>query len=90
MMSNEHLPCPLERARNPFTCGISGRTFTALQQKERVDLLKRSLSKELGFEVNKGTEWDKVVGIYAFNTVSCDFDFRETGEGEDRADKDAS
>lgn len=70
MMNNEHLPCSLERARNPFTCGISGRTFTALQQKERVDILKRSLSKELGFKVNEGTEWDKVVGIYAFNTVS--------------------
>ena len=69
MMSNEHLPCSLERAKNPFTCGISGRTYTAVQQKERVDILKRSLAKDLGFEVNKGTEWDKVVGVYAFNTV---------------------
>lgn len=69
-MSNEHLPCPLERAKNPFTCGISGRTFTALEQKERVDILKRQLKKEMGWEVNQGSEWDKVVGIYAFNTVS--------------------
>lgn len=72
MMSNEHLPCPLERAKNPFTCGISGRTFTALEQKERVDILKRQLKKEMGWEVNQGSEWDKVVGIYAFNTVSDD------------------
>lgn len=73
MMSNEHLPCPLERAKNPFTCGISGRTFTALEQKERVDILKRQLKKEMGWEVNQGSEWNKVVGIYAFNTVSDDF-----------------
>lgn len=37
----------------------------------RVEHLARALSKEFGWQPNKGTEWDKVVGIFALNTV-CD------------------
>jgi len=70
MLNNEHRHAPLEKSKNPFTCGISGRTYTALEAKERVSFLARALSKDLGFEVNKGTEWDKVIGLYALNTVS--------------------
>jgi ribosome assembly protein SQT1 len=74
MLNNEHRHAPLEKSKNPFTCGISGRTYTALEAKERVSFLARALSKDLGFEVNKGTEWDKVIGLYALNTVSyCTF-----------------
>ena len=36
---------------------------------DRVDHLAKGLAKEFGWEVNKGTEWDKVVGIFALNTV---------------------
>ena len=36
---------------------------------DRVDHLARALSKEFGWEPNKGTEWDKVIGIFALNTV---------------------
>ena len=35
----------------------------------RVESLARGLAKELGWEPNKGTEWDKVAGIFALNTV---------------------
>jgi ribosome assembly protein SQT1 len=54
---------------DPFTCGISGRSFTAEEQKDRVTYLARSLSKELGWNVNQGKELDKVAGIFAQNTV---------------------
>ncbi|KAH8757855.1 hypothetical protein F5882DRAFT_453918 [Hyaloscypha sp. PMI_1271] len=60
---------PLKSSRNPFTCGISGRTFTALEMVERTDRLARALSKEFGWQPNQGTEWDKVAGIFALNTV---------------------
>lgn len=70
MLNNKYLSVPLEEAKNPYTCGLSGRTYSALEAKERTGFLARALSKELGFEVNKGSEWDKVIGIYAFNTVS--------------------
>jgi hypothetical protein len=60
---------PFKVAKDPFTCGISGRTFNCEQQAERTDALARALSQELGWTVNDGTEWDKVVGVFALNTV---------------------
>ncbi|KAI9726236.1 MAG: hypothetical protein M1834_009091 [Cirrosporium novae-zelandiae] len=60
---------PLGYSRSPFTCGLSGREYSALELRERVDYLARALSKEFGWMPNKGTEWDKVVGVYALNTV---------------------
>jgi hypothetical protein len=36
---------------------------------DRVEHLARALSKELGWQPNRGTEWDKVAGIFALNTV---------------------
>lgn len=60
---------PASKSQNPFTCGISGRTFSVKQMATRVDHLARALSKELGWEPNKGTEWNKVAGIFALNTV---------------------
>lgn len=68
---------PLGYANNPFTCGLSGKTYSALEVKERVDYLARGLSKELGFEPNKGTEWDKVVAVFSLNTVSTNFHKKE-------------
>lgn len=67
--NNEYRDVPLEKAKNPFTCGISGRTFTALEQKQRIQWLTSALQKELGWAVNEGSEWDKVVGIFSLNTV---------------------
>jgi acyl-CoA synthetase (AMP-forming)/AMP-acid ligase II len=60
---------PFKDAKDPFTCGISGRTFNYEQQVERSDALARALSQELGWTVNGGTEWDKVMGVFALNTV---------------------
>ncbi|CZT48477.1 probable phenylacetyl-CoA ligase [Rhynchosporium secalis] len=60
---------PLKSSRNPFTCGLSGRTFSATEVVTRVDHLARALAKEFGWKPNAGTEWDKVVGIFALNTV---------------------
>lgn len=61
---------PLGYSRPPFTCGLTGKQYSALEVKERVDFLARGLSKELGFLPNKGTEWDKVIGLFSINTVS--------------------
>ncbi|KAL3418926.1 AMP-binding enzyme [Phlyctema vagabunda] len=57
------------KSQNPFTCGISGRTYTGAQMAGRVEHLARALSKEFGWQPNQGTEWDKVIGIFALNTV---------------------
>lgn len=69
MLDEQYGRHPLGYSRNPFTCGISGKTYTALEMKERVDYLARAISHELSWQVNKGTEWDKVAGIFSLNTI---------------------
>ncbi|KAI1921799.1 hypothetical protein LOZ12_002136 [Ophidiomyces ophidiicola] len=59
----------LSSSKDPFTCGMTGRTYSAEKVAERVDVLARALAKEFGWQPNKGTEWEKVVGIYSFNTI---------------------
>jgi hypothetical protein len=69
MLDDAHGRCPIKKSRNPFTCGISGNTYTAVEMVDRVDYLSRALSKEFGWHPNIGTEWEKVIGIFALNTV---------------------
>jgi hypothetical protein len=61
---------PLGYSNNPFTCGLSGKTYTSLDVRERVEHLARGLAKELGFQPNKDSEWDKVIAVFSVNTVS--------------------
>lgn len=61
---------PLGYSRDPFTCGITGKSFSALEVVDRVDYLSRALSKELNWSPNAGTEWDKTLAIFSLNTVS--------------------
>ena len=60
---------PLAKARNPFTCGLTGRTYTRPQMTERVDFLARALGKRTGWKPNEGTAWDKVACVFSLNTV---------------------
>ncbi|KAF2822939.1 acetyl-CoA synthetase-like protein [Ophiobolus disseminans] len=60
---------PLGYSHNPFTCGLTGKTYTALEVRERVDWLARGLAQELGFQPNTGTEWDKVIAVFSVNTI---------------------
>jgi len=59
----------LKESKNPYTCGLTGVTYTASEQVERVDYLARALAKEFKWHPNQGTEWDKVCGLFALNTV---------------------
>lgn len=61
------------KARNPYTCGVTGKTYTSRQVPERIDLLARAIAKRLGFSPNEGTEWDRVVAVYSVNTVRMAF-----------------
>lgn len=56
-------------SRPPFTCGLTGTEYSALEVRDRVDKLAKSLSKELQWSPNKGSEWEKVVGVFSINTV---------------------
>jgi len=61
---------PYAESRNFYTCGVTGQTFKPLEVKERVEYLARGLADALGWKVNEGSEWDKVVGVFSANTVS--------------------
>jgi hypothetical protein len=69
MFDERHGRRPISESLDAYTCGITGRTISARDQKERVSLLARSLADEMGWGVNQGSEYDKVVGIFALNTV---------------------
>ncbi|KAL8687538.1 MAG: hypothetical protein Q9218_006320 [Villophora microphyllina] len=69
MLNEQYGRRPLKHSRPPFTCGLTGVEYSALEVKERVDKLARALSKELGWQPNKGTEWDKVAGVFSVNTI---------------------
>lgn len=69
MLDEKHGRAPVKISRDPFTCGLSGRTYSASKVAERVDFLSRALAKEFGWHPNQGTEWDKVAAIYSFNSV---------------------
>ena len=60
---------PLGYSEPPFTDGLTGKKYSALEVKERVDFLARALSKELGFHPDEGSEWDKVVACFSLNTI---------------------
>jgi hypothetical protein len=70
MLEERHGRYPLGYSRDPFTCGITGKSYSWLEVRDRVDFLSRALAKEFGWDPNQGTEWDKVAGAFLLNTVS--------------------
>lgn len=60
---------PIEKSRNPFTCGLTGKTFSLAQISSRYESLARAIGERLGWQVNEETEWDKVACMFSFNTV---------------------
>ncbi|KAF3068601.1 4-coumarate--CoA ligase [Trichoderma lentiforme] len=60
---------PVAKARNPYTCGITGTTYNAAQVAERIDYMARAISKRLGLNPNEETEWERVVALYSVNTI---------------------
>lgn len=69
MFNEEHGRAAYSESRDAYTCGITGRRISAQQLKENHICIARALAKELGWKVNEGTEYDKVCGIFALNTV---------------------
>lgn len=61
---------PMRKSRNPFTCGITGRTYSAAESHERSDMIAKAVGKRLHWSPREGTPWDKVAGVFSFNSVS--------------------
>ncbi|EXJ71395.1 uncharacterized protein A1O5_05202 [Cladophialophora psammophila CBS 110553] len=69
MFDEQYGRAPFSTSLDPYVCSVSGKTITPVEQKERIETLARSLSSELRWAVNEGSEMDKVVGIFALNTI---------------------
>jgi hypothetical protein len=69
MLDEKYGRAKLCDSKAPFICGLSGAQYTTLQVKQRVQFLGRALEKSLNWSPNKGSEWGKVVTIFAHNTV---------------------
>ncbi|RMZ83577.1 hypothetical protein DV738_g1124, partial [Chaetothyriales sp. CBS 135597] len=69
ILDEKHGRQPFADSLDTYTCGISGKSITAREQKTRVEQLARALVKEFGWQVNQGRETDKVAGIFALNTI---------------------
>ncbi|KAB5529064.1 phenylacetyl-ligase [Coniochaeta sp. 2T2.1] len=61
--------CPPSQSRNPFTCGLTGKTYSVSELFQRSEHLARAISKRLNWQPYEGTCWDKVVGIFALNSI---------------------
>ncbi|KAK1764039.1 hypothetical protein QBC33DRAFT_547822 [Phialemonium atrogriseum] len=60
---------PISKSRNPFTCGITGKTYSNAETHQRTDFLARALSKVTGWQPNQETPWEKAICVYSFNTI---------------------
>jgi hypothetical protein len=69
MYSEKHGRKPLKDSRNPYTCGLTGQTYTVAEVRERVDSMAKAIAKRLDWSVADGTEWDKVACVFSWNTV---------------------
>lgn len=69
LLDEKHGRSLFSESKPAYTCGLGGKSVSATQQKKDVDSLSRALARECGWRVNEGTEYDKVVGVFALNTV---------------------
>ncbi|OIW31188.1 acetyl-CoA synthetase-like protein [Coniochaeta ligniaria NRRL 30616] len=69
-MSNEaYGRYPISKSRNPFTCGITGKTYSTTEAFQRRECIAKALSKIMGWTPNEGTPWEKVIGVFSFNNI---------------------
>lgn len=64
-------PLPIASSHRPFTCGVTGATYTHHEFFDRCERLARTLASDHGWPQDAQTPWDKVACIFSLNTVSC-------------------
>jgi hypothetical protein len=69
ILSSKYGRRPAATSRSPFTCGLTGESFTATQMPQRINFLARGLAQALNIEPNKGLSLDKVIAVFSPNTV---------------------
>lgn len=56
-------------SKHPFVCGLSGRSYSVNETRDRIDFIARAIKEEFGWAPGEGTEWEKALGIFSLNTV---------------------
>ncbi|KAF5022720.1 hypothetical protein F66182_5268 [Fusarium sp. NRRL 66182] len=70
MSSEKYHRYPITKARNPYTCGLTGKTHTAAEVIAREDYLARGIEQALQLDPHPTTsEWDRVLAVFSFNTI---------------------
>ncbi|KAI1015538.1 hypothetical protein LB503_009874 [Fusarium chuoi] len=69
MYSEKHGRKSLKLSRNPYTCGLTGQTYTVAEVRERVESMAKAIAKRLDWRVANGAEWDKVACVFSWNTI---------------------
>ena len=62
---------PLAESPPPYIDGLTGKAYSTIEVKDRVEWLARALKEDLGWDPRQGTERDKVAGVFAVNTVGA-------------------
>lgn len=69
MLNEKYGRVPHAQSRDPYTCGLTGKTCRSREIVDRVDHIARGLAKEFGWAPNQGTEFDKTLAVFSVNTV---------------------
>ncbi|KAM0350579.1 hypothetical protein ACHAPU_003063 [Fusarium lateritium] len=60
---------PIAKSRDPFTCGVTGRSYSVPELFQRAENFGKALAKRMQWQPNDGTPWDKVLAIFSLNTI---------------------
>ncbi|KAJ5461804.1 Acyl-CoA ligase inpC [Penicillium daleae] len=69
MLNEKYGRVPHAESRDPFTCGLTGKTYSSREVVDMVDHIARALAKEFGWSPNQGTEFDKTLAVFSVNTI---------------------
>ncbi|KAJ5573563.1 uncharacterized protein N7459_007990 [Penicillium hispanicum] len=69
ILNEQYGRVPHHISRHPFTCGLSGRSYSSREVVDRVESITRALAKELAWAPNQGAEWDKTLAVFTLNTI---------------------
>ncbi|KAH7029593.1 uncharacterized protein B0I36DRAFT_270302 [Microdochium trichocladiopsis] len=69
MQNEQYGRYPISQSRNPFTCGVTGRTYAVNEFFARCDDLSRAIARRMRWSPNEGTTWDKVLAIFSLNSI---------------------
>ncbi|KAJ5908359.1 Acyl-CoA ligase inpC [Penicillium taxi] len=69
MLNERYGRVPHHDSKDPYTCGLSGKSYSSQEVVNRVEEIARGLAKEFGWAPNDGTEWDKCVAVFSVNTI---------------------